>query len=54
MAADRAAMALSGGGDKKGGQLRFRSVFPEQNCWQSHDIADYGNVTACNTMCSMQ
>jgi hypothetical protein len=54
VAAGRAAMASSAGGDKKGGQLRFRRVFPEQNRWQSHAIADYGDVTACNTMCSMQ
>jgi hypothetical protein len=52
MAAGGAAMALSAGGDKKGGQQQKR-FFSEKNCRQSHVIANYGDVTACNTMCFM-
>jgi len=54
VAAGGAAMASSAGGDIKGGQLQSRSIFPEQNCWQRHAIADYGDITACYTMCSMR
>jgi hypothetical protein len=43
-------VAIKRGDNNDNGPEAF---FSEINCWQSHVIADYGNVAAWNTMCFM-